>query len=252
SPTAAAPSVAHVSPLTNSTGGGVEPLVLFHDPDPARSLGWKANSPVRLTHLERVPPPPRAQRQQQQQQEQQQQEQQQQEQQEQQHQGRDQAQQGPQGNTLAAASQGRPHGHTGGGGDLRAQALGRCGDPAPAGSRSLVGPGGAEVGSPGGTRSGQLRGLALGSLWGSVAVVNLAYDKDVSANWDKRLGSGADNFNFLLDLDAAAAQHGVLLRSTLAAGSHVTLQLAVRYVAAGQSHWDNAGGANYTFDLSCE
>lgn len=51
---------------------------------------------------------------------------------------------------------------------------------------------------------------------------------------------------------AAAAGHGVCVRSTLAAGQHVTLSLAVHYLAAGQEHWDNNEGGNYTFDLPCE
>lgn len=41
-------------------------------------------------------------------------------------------------------------------------------------------------------------------------------------------------------------------RPTHTAGNHVTLSLAVDYVVAGQSHWDNNDGANYTFDLPCE
>ncbi|KXZ48168.1 hypothetical protein GPECTOR_30g264 [Gonium pectorale] len=200
-------------------------LVLFHDPDPARNMGWRNGQPVRLTHLERTPPARRS--------------------------------TGQRGlGQRAVAATGGDGGAAGGG--AVAGGAGSAGSGGLAGSmgspqqgRSLLGPNGAEVGSPGGTRSGRLRGLGLGGVWGSVSVANLAYEK-VSANWDKRLGRGADNFKFAVDLDAAAASNGVALRSTLAAGNHVTLSLAVHYVVARQEHWDNNDGANYTFDLPCE
>ncbi|EFJ53258.1 hypothetical protein VOLCADRAFT_86358 [Volvox carteri f. nagariensis] len=209
-------------PSPKPTTAGSPPGVLFHDTDPARSLGWKNNQPVRLTHLERVlPPPPPS--------------------------GVLQQRSRVGGGLLAAAEEAAAEaaGTSGGDGD----------DDGGGGGRSLFGSRGAEAGSPGGTRLGRLRGLALGSVWGSVAVANLAYEK-VTANWDKRLGPGADNFNFAIDLDRAAAEYGVALRTTLAAGNHVTLGLAVHYqVASGQEaggYWDNNEGTNYTFDLPCE
>ncbi|KAG2435568.1 hypothetical protein HYH02_011862 [Chlamydomonas schloesseri] len=233
-------SPAHSRGGGGSSTGGASPStdsqrVLFHDSDPARNLGFKGSQPVRLTHMERIPPPSLRQ----------------------QHQQLQLQHQGPQGGSSGSGSSGR--------GSLAADS-GVAG-PAAAVARSLLGPRGGEVGSPGGTRAGRLQGLGLGSVWGSVAVANLAYEKDVrvrysldgwsswgevSANWDKRLGLGADNFNFLIDLDAAAAANGVCVRNTLAAGQHVTLSLAVHYLAAGQEHWDNNEGGNYTFDLPCE
>ncbi|KAG2502146.1 hypothetical protein HYH03_000633 [Edaphochlamys debaryana] len=221
-----------------------EARVLFHDADPARSTGWRDSHPVRLLHLERLPPasPP--------------------------------APRGPPASTLRGAlsesDSGRSDG-SGGGPRLRRNSGGGGGGSGKGGSRAMGPSAGDNVGSPGGTISGRLRGLGLGSVYGSVAVANLAYEKDVrvrytldgwatwdevrsatSANWDKRLGFGADNFNFLIDLDGAAGARGVAVRRTLGAGSHVTLGLAVHYVVAGGSHWDNNDGQNYTFDLPAE
>lgn len=55
-------------------------------------------------------------------------------------------------------------------------------------------------------------------MFDHAAICNRYDAVQVSANWDKRLGLGADNFNFAIDLDAAGQQHGVAVRTTLAAG----------------------------------
>ncbi len=140
---AAAASQQHTGRGGSGGGGANGANVLLHDDDPAHNLGWRNSHPVRLTHLERVPPRP----------------------------------QHPQQPLSHARQQQAMQGADGSGGE--GGDMGRRGSFGQ-GARAAQG---AEVGSPGGTRLGKLRGLGLGSVWGSASVANLAYEKDVRVRY---------------------------------------------------------------------